>query len=80
MVNDMLPDLDCLINLYENGERLDQDKHFLDHIEHEVPIQVYLDGEHVEIGFVERFCSRYVRINNVDYDRTVFTFISRPGY
>ncbi|OUM95576.1 MAG: hypothetical protein A9Z00_14155 [Thermobacillus sp. ZCTH02-B1] len=65
---------------YENGQRLCEDRHFQDHMDHGVPIQIYLDGVHQDIGFIERFNRRFVRVNNVDYDRRRFTFVSRPGY
>lgn len=80
MVNEMLPELLHPSEIYENGQRLSEDRHFLDHIVHEVPIQVYLNAEHQDIGFVERFSTSHVRINDVEYDRSRFTFISRPGY
>ena len=65
---------------YENGQRLYEDRHFQDHIDHGVPIQIYLDGVHQDIGFIERFNRHSVRVNNMNYDRRRFTFISRPGY
>jgi len=80
MVNEMLPDLHQSSEIYENGQPLDEDRHFLDHIVHEVPIQVYLGAEHQDIGFVERFSTSHVRINDVDYDRSRYKFVSRPGY
>lgn len=81
MVNEMLPELQHSSDIiYENGQRLNEDQHFMDHIEHEVPIQVYLGAEHYDIGFVEWFSRHHVRINDVEYDRSRFTFISRPGY
>ncbi|AGA59738.1 Putative uncharacterized protein [Thermobacillus xylanilyticus] len=79
MVNEMLS-RSALFVVYENGQRLHEDQHFQDHIDHGVPIQIYLGGVHQEIGFVEWFNSRSVRVNNIDFDRNVFTFVSRPGY
>lgn len=80
MVNELLSRWSPLAEVYVNGQRLHKDRHFKAHIIHGVPIQIYLDNVHQEIGFIERFTKHYVRINNVDYDRTRFTFISRPGY
>ena len=80
MVNEMLPDLELQSEIYVNGQRLHEDRHFLDHIVHEVPIQIYLGREHQDIGFVEQFSTSHVRVNHIDYDRSRFTFISRPGY
>jgi len=79
MVNELLQDSEILV-IYENGQRLYEDRHFQDHIDHGVPIQIYLNGVHQDIGFIERFNRRSVRVNNVNYDRRRFTFISRPGY
>jgi hypothetical protein len=79
MVNEMLSDSPESV-WYENGQRLYEDRHFQDHIDHGVPIQIYLDGVHQDIGFIERFNRRMVRVNHVNYDRKRFTFISRPGY
>ena len=66
--------------VYLNGQPLFEDRHFLDHIDHEVPIQIYWDKEHTDIGFIESFCEDYVVVNQVLYNRRQFTFISRPGY
>lgn len=66
--------------LYWNGQQLYEDQHLMDHIDSDVPVQVYCNGEHSEIGFIEQFCADYVKINNVFYSRKQFTFVSRPGY
>ncbi|PZD94896.1 hypothetical protein DNH61_15930 [Paenibacillus sambharensis] len=66
--------------MYINGQILTSDQQLLDHIEHEVPIQVYWGKEHRDIGFIEQFCPDYVKVNNVFYNRRQFTFKSRPGY
>jgi len=65
---------------YENGQILALDKHFLDHMDHEVPVQIYSNNEHSDIGFIELFCEDYVKVNNIPYNREAFIFISRPGY
>lgn len=69
-----------MIREYTNGEALDQDFHFQDHIDCHIPIQIYRNNQHVDIGFVERYSSPYVKINNTYYHRNSYTFISRPGY
>jgi hypothetical protein len=79
MVNEMLSE-NALLVVYENGQRLYEDRHFQDHIDHGVPVQIYLGGVHQDIGFIERFNRRTVRVNRTDYDRGRYTFISRPGY
>lgn len=66
--------------MYTNGQQLTEDDHFLDHIEHEVPIQIYFEKQHNDIGFVELVSVHYVKVNNTLYSRNFFTFISRPGY
>jgi hypothetical protein len=80
MVNEMLPDLLADSCVYFNGQRLTEDRHFYDHILHDVPIQVYLASEHCDIGYIKQFCDRYVHIADSRYERNRFTFISRPGY
>jgi len=80
MVNEMLPDILLDSCVYFNGQQLTEDQHFLDHILHHVPIQVYLASEHQDIGFIAQFCDRYVHIDGSRYERNRFTFISRPGY
>jgi len=79
MVNEMLSK-SALLVIYENGQILYEDRHFRDHIDHGVPVQIYLDGVHQDIGFIEQFNRRAVRVNNIDYDRSRYTFVSRPGY
>lgn len=79
MVNEMLSESALLVT-YENGQRLYEDQHFQDHIDHGVPVQIYLEGVHQDIGFIDSFNRRSVRVNDIDYDRNRFTFISRPGY
>lgn len=66
--------------MYVNGQFLSEDQHFQDHLDHEVPIQIYMQSDHRDIGFVEGFCPRFVKVNNIFYNRQWFTFISRPGY
>lgn len=66
--------------MYENGQPLVADAHFLDHLVHEVPVQIYRGRHHDDIGYVRTFSDTYVRVNNTLYRRDAFTFISRPGY
>jgi hypothetical protein len=66
--------------MYENGEQLYEDRHFLDHMECEVPVQVYLRGEHRDIGYVEYYSVHFIKVNNTLYNRSLFEFVSRPGY
>lgn len=66
--------------MYLNGQVIFEDGHFNDHIEYQVPVQIYCGKQHSDIGFIEQFTSKFVRINNIFYNRNLFTFISRPGY
>ncbi len=49
-------------------------------MDHRIPIQVYSIGCHKDIGFIEQYCGDYVKVNHIFYDRTQFTFVSRPGF
>lgn len=66
--------------MYENGQLLTDDTHFADHIERNVPIQIYRNNLHDDIGFVQEITSLYVKVNDTFYRRDQFRFISRPGY
>lgn len=66
--------------MYQNGESLTKDDHFRDHINHHVPIQVYWDNHHQDIGFIDEYTEKFVRIQRTVYIREHFTFVSRPGY
>lgn len=69
-----------MIHVYIHGEALNQDLHFQDHIDCHIPIQAYCNNKHVDIGFVERYSSSYIKMNGTYYSRNNYTFISRPGY
>ncbi|PDO11092.1 MAG: hypothetical protein BLM47_03615 [Candidatus Reconcilbacillus cellulovorans] len=65
---------------YENGQLLTEDWHFHDHMECEVPVQIYLGDTHKDIGFVEQVMPGFVKINNTYYNRNTYRFVSRPGF
>ncbi|MFC0216127.1 hypothetical protein ACFFK0_27400 [Paenibacillus chartarius] len=65
---------------YGNGELLHEDRHFYDHVEYQVPVQVYCQGIHRDIGYVEYYSEFFIKVNNTYYNRKMFTFVSRPGY
>lgn len=69
-----------VVLMYANGERITKDYHFQDHIDCYVPVQIYSNKKHCDIGFVEKFCSHYVKMNGIYYHRTEYNFVSRPGY
>ena len=66
--------------MYENGQHLTEDEHFTDHIERDVPIQIYCNNLHNDIGYVQEMSGMYIKMNNTFYRRDQFRFISRPGY
>lgn len=66
--------------MYQNGQPLFEDSHFQDHFAAYIPVQVYYQGMHKDIGFVEYYTSYFIQVNNTFYNRHLYTFISRPGY
>jgi hypothetical protein len=66
--------------MYENGQPLISDSHFQDHVDCDVPIQVYYLNQHKDIGYVETYGSNFVKLNNTYYNRHFYIFLSRPGY
>lgn len=66
--------------MYLFGQILTQDIHFLHHMEHEIPVQVYLGPQHADIGYVCSISRHFVRIGPVYYNRGIYRFVSRPGY
>jgi hypothetical protein len=45
-----------------------------------VPVQIYLDRMHKDIGYVQRYTHSFIKVNSTYYNRGLYTFISRPGY
>ncbi|MBD2848312.1 hypothetical protein IDH44_24290 [Paenibacillus sp. IB182496] len=80
MANLLIRDTEAEERVYFNGQVIVNDCHFDDHVEADVPVQIYLSNVHQDIGFIEQYCSQYVKINHTFYDRSRFTFVSRPGY
>jgi hypothetical protein len=66
--------------MYENGQLLTADLHFEDHLDRDVPVQIYRQTSHNDIGFVQEVSPDYVKVNDTFYRRDQFVFISRPGY
>ncbi|MEF3312779.1 hypothetical protein PV433_28245 [Paenibacillus sp. GYB004] len=66
--------------MYSNGDHILEDGQFQDHMEHEVPVQIYLERNHRDIGYVERFTPSFIKVNSTYYNRSLYTFVSRPGY
>ncbi|MNC59436.1 hypothetical protein D3C75_1092460 [compost metagenome] len=66
--------------MYLFGQALTQDIHFLHHMEHDIPVQVYLGATHADIGYVSGISRHFIRIGPVYYNRGIYRFVSRPGY
>ena len=66
--------------MYLHGQQLSTDIQFQDHIDAGIPVQVYYQNLHKDIGFVEVYTSHFVKVNNSFYNRSMHVFISRPGY
>lgn len=66
--------------MYSFGQTLTEVIHFLDHMEHGIPVQVYESGRHLDIGYVQGISREFVKIGGLYYSRQLYTFISRPGY
>jgi hypothetical protein len=66
--------------MYVNGQALSEDQHFLDHIEQKVPVQVYFEELHQDIGYVNELSGHFIRVNGTLYNRELFQFVSRPGF
>lgn len=66
--------------MYSFGQTLTGDTQFCDHIEHEIPVQIYEDRNHTDIGYIDGYSDQFVKVNQISYCRKQFTFISRPGY
>jgi hypothetical protein len=69
-----------LIPNYQNGEKLITLQNFQDHASHGIPVQVYDQFTHADIGFVQEIHETFVIVNKTQYSRELFKFISRPGY
>jgi hypothetical protein len=66
--------------MYLNGQQLTLDHHFQDHIDASIPVQVYYQNLHKDIGFVEVYTSHFIKVNNTFYSRNMHEFLSRAGY
>lgn len=62
------------------GSELTLDVHFRQHLQHHIPVQVYLDGKYAGIGRVTGYDASFVEIGGILYNRSAFSFVSRPGY
>jgi hypothetical protein len=66
--------------VYLFGQTITCDVQILDHIEHEIPIQIYSEFTHTDIGYIDDYSENFVKVNQTYYCRRQFTFVSRPGY
>lgn len=66
--------------MLHQGEILTLQRHFQYHIQYAVPVEVYRGGIHVDIGVMTAADESFVELQGTLYNRSLFTFISRPGY
>ncbi|MBW4084885.1 hypothetical protein [Paenibacillus sp. S150] len=66
--------------MLHQGEILTLQRHFQYHIQYAVPVEVYRGNVHVDIGMVTAVDEGFVELQGTLYNRSLFTFISRPGY
>jgi hypothetical protein len=66
--------------MYLFGQTITNDVQFFDHIKHEIPIQIYQDLYHTDIGYIDGYSDNFVKVNQTYYCRKQYTFVSRPGY
>ncbi|TXK78236.1 hypothetical protein FU659_20795 [Paenibacillus sp. N3.4] len=66
--------------MYLNGQQLSLDHHFQDHTDAGIPVQVYYQNLHKDIGFIEIYNEHFVKVNHTFYNRKTHVFVSRPGY
>lgn len=66
--------------MYFFGQTLVKDIHFLDHMMHGIPVQVYRQGVHQDIGYIRGISRDYIKVGDYYYSRCLHRFVSRPGY
>ncbi|OPH51248.1 hypothetical protein BC351_35140 [Paenibacillus ferrarius] len=66
--------------MYLNGQQLTSNLHYQDHLDASIPVQVYYQNLHKDIGFIEIYSPQFVQINHTFYNRKTHVFLSRPGY
>lgn len=64
----------------EFGQLLTLNRHFHQHQLHSTPVQVFRQGIHVDIGTISSFDKHFVEIQKTLYNRSLYTFVSAPGY
>lgn len=62
------------------GDILTLQRHFQYHILNAVPVEVYRGNAHVDIGVITAVDEGFVELQGTLYNRSLFTFVSRPGY
>ncbi|MRN57217.1 hypothetical protein [Paenibacillus monticola] len=66
--------------MLHQGEILTLQRHFQYHIQNAVPVEIYLDNVHIDIGILTAVDESFVELQGTLYNRGLFIFISRPGY
>ncbi|SEU31481.1 hypothetical protein [Paenibacillus sp. NFR01] len=62
------------------GVTLTHQRHFQYHIQFAVPVEVYRNNEFVAIGVMTAADDSFVELEGTLFNRSLFTFFSRPGY
>lgn len=66
--------------MLHQGEPLTLQRHFQYHLQYAIPVEVYQGNVHVDIGLLTAVDAHFAELQGTLYNRTRFTFISRPGY
>lgn len=66
--------------MLHQGELLTLQRHFQYHIQYAVPVEIYRGSVYVDIGILTAIDESFVELQGTLYNRSIFTFISRPGY
>lgn len=66
--------------MQHQGELLTHQRHFQYHIQYAVPVEIYKGDVHIDIGVLTAVDEGFVELQGTLYNRSLFTFVSRPGY
>ncbi|MCQ4088956.1 hypothetical protein [Saccharibacillus sp. JS10] len=66
--------------MYEFGALLKDNRHFYDHMNAGIPVEIYHQDVPVDIGLVTGIHESFIEIGQALYHRGRYVFLSRPGY
>ncbi len=66
--------------MLQQGEPLTLHRHFQYHLQYAIPVEVYCGDVHVDIGVLTAVDASFAELQGTLYSRSLFTFISRPGF